>query len=267
MIIQKYSRNTIRVIEMKNNDWMNSDKYFWHQYIETYRKHFSELGTVTDILEYGIFHGDSIRWLREEFPEAKIVGIDILTPLPDWPTDQNIAYIQADQGNRQWVREVVEGLNRQFDLIIEDGSHVPQHQAICLTESFKHVRSGGIYILEDIHTSHPRNHSYKEACLGHAQPPATCLTVLLAIQHMKAIGMQMTDRDARAMETSGFFSAEQILEIFKDVESIDLYKRTVLPLRCYKCGGSDYNYRTLKCACGVDIYEDSDSMSFIIKKK
>jgi hypothetical protein len=40
------------------------------------------------------------------------------------------------------------------DLIIEDGSHVPRHQADCLRFGFSALNPGGIYLLEDIHTSY-----------------------------------------------------------------------------------------------------------------
>jgi hypothetical protein len=37
-----------------------------------------------------------------------------------------------------------------FDFILEDGSHIHEHQMISLASLFKYVKSGGYYILEDI---------------------------------------------------------------------------------------------------------------------
>jgi hypothetical protein len=46
------------------SDPADSDKHYWHRYSRFYRRHFETLGTVSSILEYGVFKGDSIRWLR-----------------------------------------------------------------------------------------------------------------------------------------------------------------------------------------------------------
>ena len=37
-----------------------------------------------------------------------------------------------------------------FDIVIDDGSHEHEHQIISLEEVFPHVRSGGVYLCEDI---------------------------------------------------------------------------------------------------------------------
>ena len=40
-----------------------------------------------------------------------------------------------------------------FDLIVDDGSHIPEHQHTSLVTLYKHLVRGGIYVLEDIHSS------------------------------------------------------------------------------------------------------------------
>ncbi len=251
---------------MNAPDWTNSDKHYWHQYIDTYRDAFRTLGPVDNILEYGVFRGDSIRWLSAEFPDARIVGADILAPAETWPRGERIRYVQLDQGNRDQVRRMLNGAGIRFGLIIEDGSHIPQHQALCLSESLPYVRSGGLYILEDIHTSHPDNAVYKAHCSRYERPPATCLHVLLAMQHIKATGARLTDAVAEQLATPGFFSVEEVYALFGAIASVELYKRTRLPLRCYRCGGSSFDYAALRCGCGVPLYETADSMSFLIRK-
>ena len=41
----------------------------------------------------------------------------------------------------------------QFDVIIDDGSHRPDHQQIALGFLFPHLRSGGLYFIEDLMTN------------------------------------------------------------------------------------------------------------------
>ena len=40
-----------------------------------------------------------------------------------------------------------------FDIIIDDGSHKMNHQQISFDVLFPHLKSGGIYVIEDLHTS------------------------------------------------------------------------------------------------------------------
>jgi len=41
-----------------------------------------------------------------------------------------------------------------WDIIIDDGSHVPRHQLITFTSLFPCVRPGGVYVIEDIESSY-----------------------------------------------------------------------------------------------------------------
>jgi hypothetical protein len=45
---------------------------------------------------------------------------------------------------------MLQSLSRSLDLVIEDGSHMPQHQVACRAETFPFVRSDGLYVLEDL---------------------------------------------------------------------------------------------------------------------
>lgn len=41
-----------------------------------------------------------------------------------------------------------------FDIILDDGSHVPSHIQTCFEMLWKHVKQGGVYIIEDVKTSY-----------------------------------------------------------------------------------------------------------------
>lgn len=247
-------------------DWTNSDKHYWHHYIDTYRAAFRTLGPVRNILEYGVFRGDSIRWLREEFPDAAIVGADIVEPADGWPRGDGIRYVRLDQGERDQVQRMLEEAGVTFDLVIEDGSHIPQHQALCLSETLPHVSPGGLYILEDVHTSHPEHGYYLKHCAGYPGPPATALAVLLALQHVKATGARLTESLAERLSTPGFFTVGEVFALHRSIASIELYRRTRLPLRCCRCGSSSYDYAALRCGCGAPVFQSADSMSFLLRK-
>ena len=246
------------------SDPADSDKHYWHRYSRFYQRHFEALGSVSSILEYGVFKGDSIRWLRRLFPVADIVGVDILPPQPEWPTGAGISYVRADQGDRDGIADVLRALHRDIDLVIEDGSHLPRHQAICLAETFRRVRPGGLYVLEDLHTSHPRHGYYQESC---APGTADSLHLLLWIEHLRATGKPLRPEQVDRLAASGLFTAADVRELEAMIGSVEIYHRAALPLRCYACGGDDFDPVALVCRCGVGLdFMDCNSITAVLRR-
>ena len=48
-------------------------------------------------------------------------------------------------------KETWEQVPNNFDFIIDDGSHYPQHQIDTFLNGFSHLKSGGLYFIEDTH--------------------------------------------------------------------------------------------------------------------
>jgi len=76
----------------------------------------------------------------------------------------------------------------------------------------------------------------------------------------------LSNEIASALTSPGYFSEDDLFNLFGAIETIDLYRRTILPLRCYRCGSSAFDYKRLRCGCGVDLYAAADSMSFLLWK-
>jgi hypothetical protein len=252
---------------MYNNSIQGTDKYYWHKYVDTYIQYFKTIKNVSNIVEFGVFKGDSIRWLREYFPNAFITGVDILNPQPEWPVEKNIIYKQLDQGNKDSIINLFRSIVSQIDIIIEDGSHIPQHQASSLALGFSALKSKGLYILEDIHTCHFNSPYFQEYSTNNGIPKANPLVVLLAMQDIKFKNKGINDIDAISLSDSDFFSKDDIINLYNQIDTINIYKRTSLPMYCWKCKSDEYNYRTLSCSCGEKLYKDDDSMTCIITKK
>jgi predicted O-methyltransferase YrrM len=244
-----------------------SDKHYWHRYTETYRRAFAALNDTVRVVEFGVHHGASINWLADCFPGAEIVGADILPVQPDWPADARISYRQIDQADRAAVKTMLAGIEGDLDLIIDDGSHIPQHQATCLAEGMPRLRRGGLYILEDISTSHPlQSHFAHHSIRGGFRVP-NALNVLMAIQHLRDIGGTCGPAQADALTAPGFFCRADVEELFAMTAQVEIYKRTRLPLRCYQCGGTDFDYVSWLCRCGVELYHPADSMTALVWKR
>lgn len=247
-----------------------SDKVFWHNYLGFYERFF-EGRDLRQIAEFGVFRGNSIRWLLERFPDATIYGADILPPQPSWPQDPRFHFTQLDQGDLKAVRGFLQ--QTPFDLIIEDGSHYPEHQVLCLLEGLKALAPGGLYLLEDIHTSHPHySHSRFQSNPIYRHFKAmgrkgNALTVLLALQHYQRIGTEVTEEVAGRIAHNAIVSPEEVLFLAENLGLIELYRRSNLPDFCYKCNATDFDYSSLRCVCGVPLFSDSDSMSFALIKR
>jgi hypothetical protein len=239
---------------------MESDKQYWHRYIPVYVEELSKMKQCERILEFGVFKGDSIRWLQNSYPSAQIFGCDILPVQPGWPTSEHIKYFYVDQALPASVNSIFGAIGEDLDLIIEDGSHIPEHQRNCLVEGIKHLKPQGVYILEDIHTSHPEHPYYNKIGVNYVGP----LHLLLFIEHFKALGKSLDKNILEKFSSNSLFNPEQVEFIFNKISQIRIYKRATLPLKCYACGSSDFEYNTMKCKCGVYLYSGSDSMTAII---
>jgi hypothetical protein len=88
----------------------------------------------------------------EYFPHSYIYGIDI----NEKKKGERYEILKADQSSTQQLRSVVEkSIHHPIFFIIDDGSHVPEHQISSFDYLFQEVlMPGGTYIIEDIETSY-----------------------------------------------------------------------------------------------------------------
>ena len=56
---------------------------------------------------------------------------------------------------RQIFDRLAREIGKSIDILIDDASHASHHQQIALGHLFPHVRSGGLYIIEDLHWQDP----------------------------------------------------------------------------------------------------------------
>lgn len=126
-----------------------TDKYWRHNYTHLYDKYLNGHKPL-NILEIGVKRGSSLLMWKKAFPKATISGIDI-----EDVSDRNILrgnkdlhLFVGDQSDRKFLHKVSE--SGSFDLIVDDGSHHPEHQLITLDSLWPHLSKGGLYVIEDI---------------------------------------------------------------------------------------------------------------------
>lgn len=115
-----------------------------------------------NILEIGIFEGASAKMWRDYFPNSIIYCCDIHTSyVKSLENEDRIVPFIMDQGSRNELTSKPKSLNMEFDIIIDDGSHQMNHQQLSFGILFKYLKSGGYYIIEDLHTSLNLNYTSK----------------------------------------------------------------------------------------------------------
>jgi len=135
-----------------------TDKHHGHRYFELiYNDLFKPIREECKIfMEIGIYDCESIKLWRDYFINAEIVGVEYNLPysldkLGDTPRHR-MTFIDGDQSKEEDLIK----LSNQYpsvDVIMDDGSHIMRDQQITLAKLFKSVKPGGIYVLEDLHTS------------------------------------------------------------------------------------------------------------------
>lgn len=92
--------------------------------------------------------GASLKMWYDFFPQARIFGLDI-NPAEHLNNDRIATYV-VDQGDRDDLCAFVQSVGIEFDVIIDDGSHRPDHQQVTLSTLFSHLKPGGLYFIEDL---------------------------------------------------------------------------------------------------------------------
>ena len=125
-------------------------KHLGHGYDVFYEKFFKENRTKNlNIMEFGIHHGDSLAALSSYFPNAKIVGVD-RNPFTINYKSKKIRTLHCDVSSEKNLENLSNYLNKDYDYIIDDASHNPIHQKLTFFSMFKNLKSGGIFVIEEL---------------------------------------------------------------------------------------------------------------------
>ncbi len=129
-----------------------------HNYCVIYEKYFSPL-KYEDInfLEIGLDGCASARMWEEYFSNASLYFIDIndrsMSLGEKLLSDRSKCFL-VDQANKNDLLLLVKNQDLAFDIIIDDGGHKMYQQINSFEVLFPYVKSGGMYIIEDLHTSY-----------------------------------------------------------------------------------------------------------------
>lgn len=105
--------------------------------------------SVKSVLEIGVKEGQSLRLWREYFPNAEIRGIDITPKYQDKGHDRITVY-RGSQEDPTLLNSVSKDAHGEFDVIIDDGSHINELTIKTFNHLWPRVKSKGFYFIEDL---------------------------------------------------------------------------------------------------------------------
>jgi predicted O-methyltransferase YrrM len=116
---------------------------------------FADRYAPINILEIGIYNGESLRIWDDWFVNGNIYGLDIDCTSLDRARDKNLSNRVHLFCGDAYSQEVVDTFEDNFfDFVIEDGSHVPQQQRDAVNLWLPKIKSGGKMIVEDVAELH-----------------------------------------------------------------------------------------------------------------
>lgn len=130
-----------------------TDKNTSHSYGPVYDSLFLKYkDTTSNILEIGISGGHALLAYADYFEKGSIYGLDIEDNCNYKSKIHKRIKLQFGDAKSEQVIKNYEG--KQFDIIIEDASHLPDDQIRHFMDFNQFVAPGGIYIIEDIEEKH-----------------------------------------------------------------------------------------------------------------
>lgn len=136
-----------------------TDKFGHHFYTPHYMVHFKPWRNKKfNFLEIGVggyndpFQGGgSLRMWKRYFSKAKIFALDIFDKVQ--LQESRISIFQASQVDFKALDEIIKKIG-EVEIIVDDGSHINEHIIQTFEFLFPKLKSGGIYVVEDVQTSY-----------------------------------------------------------------------------------------------------------------
>lgn len=136
-----------------------TDKIGGHFYTPHYMTHLRKYKFKRiNLLEIGVggygnpyAGGNSLRMWKKYFPFGKIFSIDIYDK--SQLQENRIKIYKGSQIDEIFLNRITDETGN-FDIIIDDGSHINEHVITTFNILFHKLKDGGIYVIEDTQTSY-----------------------------------------------------------------------------------------------------------------
>jgi len=123
---------------------------------------FQQKNKKIKLAEIGIEKNASTQMWRKYFKNAEIHGFEFDQQKIKRAKKQKLkktSYHKTDVTNPRIINESFKKTKIKYDIIIDDSTHIFEHQINVINECFKYLKKDGILIIEDIYKN---NNSYNE---------------------------------------------------------------------------------------------------------
>ncbi len=126
-----------------------TDKWGKHNYTPFYFKLFDgHQENVKKLLEIGVAEGAGVRMFRDFFPNATIYGAE--NEKKRVFKEDRIKVYHCDQSSKADIERLISKTGDDLQIIIDDGSHNPEHQIFTCLEIMGRLKGDPLYIIEDV---------------------------------------------------------------------------------------------------------------------
>ena len=191
----------------------------WRHYLSIYDRYLSLYRDKTvRLLEIGIAGGGSFPMWREYFGvQAILFGIDV-----DPDSCKNAEALELDcharagsQADPHFLQSVVAEMGG-LDIVIDDGSHIAEHQLASFKILFPLLSNGGVYVCEDLHTA------YWDGWQGGYKRPGTFIEVIKDIIDSIHTWYYPIENELREMELHRHISGIHLHDSMVVIEKNDV---------------------------------------------
>lgn len=185
------------------------DKITYHHYHHYYAGFLDGLRhREGGLLEIGIDQGLSLQMWLAYFSRAFVYGIDINISAEG----ERHRIFKADQNDIPKIRQILQqDIHHPVFLVVDDGSHMPEHQARTFDLLFRELLlPGGVYVIEDVEVSYwSRGELYGYRTRYGYRHPASIIEVFKTIaDDLNNEYLTDASRYAQAIHLKGLVSGE-----------------------------------------------------------
>ena len=146
--------------------------------------------------------------------------------------DSRCDLYRGDQSNITFLRTFLEDSGGRFDIIIDDGSHVPDHQRLTFETLWPSVVPGGLFTIEDVETSYwgPWAKIYNYSLKGQSS----------FVEHMQKV--------AHAINREFTNGKSPLPDLYNDVSTITFAQNLIVVKKQTTLEGRRYFNRTYRFA-------------------
>ena len=143
-------------------------------------------------------------------PQATIVGVDVNPDCKQF-SEPGIEIVIGDQGDRTFLRSLADRYPN-FAILIDDGGHRMHQQIATFEELYPRLRSDGVYLCEDTHTSYNPNfgggYQQPQSFIESVKPLIDSLHAFIGNDHSQFIANDFT----RSTDSMHFYDSVVVIE-------------------------------------------------------